>query len=177
MSNCSPIRVLSVDDHPLIHDGIAFALQTQRDMTLIAEASNGREAVESFRLHRPQVTLMDLQMPVMSGIDAIIAIRQVCPTAKIIALTTYSGDVQAIRALKAGAAGYLLKSMLGEELIDTIRCVYSGGGGYRPKSPLRSRNIWQMRALPTARSKSCARFPEDVPTRLWPRSSVSRRIR
>jgi DNA-binding NarL/FixJ family response regulator len=122
-----PIRVLSVDDHTLIRDGIAFALQQQKDMVLVAAAKNGREAVELFRANKPDITLMDLQMPVMNGLDAILAIRRESPSARIIVLTSYSGDAQAIRALKAGAAGYLLKSMLGTELVDTIRWVHAGG--------------------------------------------------
>jgi len=122
-----PIRILSVDDHTLIRDGIAFALQHQKDMLLVGAAKNGREAIDLFRAHKPDITLMDLQMPIMNGLDAILAIRQESPSARIIVLTSYSGDAQAIRALKAGAAGYLLKSMLGTELVDTIRCVHSGG--------------------------------------------------
>ncbi|MGA3242108.1 MAG: response regulator transcription factor [Bryobacteraceae bacterium] len=120
------VKILSVDDHPLVRDGIAFALQSQKDFQLVAEAANGQEAVDLFDKHRPDVTLMDLQMPVMSGIDAIIEIRQRHPTARFIVLSTYSGDVQASRALKAGAAAYLLKSMLRKELIETIRIVHAG---------------------------------------------------
>jgi DNA-binding NarL/FixJ family response regulator len=127
MASSGPIRVLSVDDHTLIRDGIAFALQNQEDMLLVGAAKNGREAIDLFRQHKPEITLMDLQMPGMNGLDAILAIRQELPSARIIVLTSYSGDAQAIRALKAGAAGYLLKSMLGTELIDTIRCVHAGG--------------------------------------------------
>ena len=126
MSQSNRIRVLCVDDHPLVLDGIAFALQAQRDMELVAEATNGWEAVAAFRQHRPDVTLMDLQMPQMNGIEAIRNIRQEFPRARIVVLTTYSGDVQATRALTAGAVGYLLKSMLRTELIDTIRGVHAG---------------------------------------------------
>ena len=126
MSIEQKIRVLTVDDHPLLRSGIAAALQRAEDILLVGEATNGQEAIESFRIHRPDVTLMDLQMPVMNGIDAILAIRLEFPTARFAVLTTYHGDVQAVRALKAGATGYLLKSMLREELIDTIRTIHAG---------------------------------------------------
>ena len=120
------IRVLSADDHFLLREGLAAVIAGQEDIELVAEATNGQEAVELFRLHRPDVTLMDLQMPVMNGIDAIIAIRRDWPNARFIVLTTYQGDVQALRALKAGASGYLLKNMLRKELLDTIRLVNAG---------------------------------------------------
>jgi DNA-binding NarL/FixJ family response regulator len=120
------IRVLSVDDHPLLREGIAALIGIQSDMQLIGEASNGREALEQFRIHHPDITLMDLQMPEMSGIDAISAIRGEFPGARIIVLTTYSGDFQISRALKAGARGYLLKGMLRQELLETIRAVHAG---------------------------------------------------
>ena len=120
------IRVLAVDDHPLLREGIAALISNQSDMELVAEASNGREAVEQFRKHRPDITLMDLQMPEMGGIDAMGAIRGEFPDARIIVLTTYVGDVQVLRALKAGARAYLLKSLLRKELLETIRAVHSG---------------------------------------------------
>ncbi len=120
------IRILAVDDHALVREGIAVLVGTQPDMTLVAEASNGREAIQQFRSHRPDVTLMDLQMPEMNGFDATVAIRGEFPDAKIVVLTTYKGDVQILRAMKAGAQGYLLKSTLHKELVETIRAVHAG---------------------------------------------------
>src|SRR5262249_32942766 len=122
----APIRVLSVDDHPLLREGVASLLAGQDDLKLVAEASNGREAVEQFRTHRPDVTLMDLQMPEMNGVEAMIAIRAECPSARTIVLTTYLGHVQVSRALEAGAQAYLLKGVLRKELPDTIRLVHAG---------------------------------------------------
>jgi DNA-binding NarL/FixJ family response regulator len=120
------IKVLAVDDHPLLREGIAAVIQGEPDMELVAEATNGQEAIESFRRYRPDVTLMDIQMPGMNGIDAITAIRSEFPSARFIVLTTYQGDVQALRALKAGASGYLLKNMLRKDLLDTIRAIDAG---------------------------------------------------
>ncbi|WP_263375015.1 response regulator [Granulicella aggregans] len=122
----NPIKVLAVDDHQLLREGIASVLEGEPDMVLVSEASSGVEAVEQYRVHRPDVTLMDLQMPGMNGIDAITAIRREYPISRFIILTTYQGDVQALRALKAGASGYLLKSMLRKDLLDTIRAVHAG---------------------------------------------------
>jgi DNA-binding NarL/FixJ family response regulator len=122
----NPIRILTVDDHPLLREGIAAVLEAEPDMLLVAEASNGHDAIEQFRTHRPDVTLMDIQMPGMNGIDTILAIREDFPNARIIVLTTYSGDAQALRAFKAGASGYLLKNMLRKELLETVRCVHAG---------------------------------------------------
>lgn len=120
------IRILTVDDHQLLREGIAAVLDGQEDMILVGQASNGQEAIESFRRLRPDITLMDLRMPEMNGIEAISAIRTEFPNARIIVLTTYAGDVQAAAALKAGAAGYLLKSLVRKELIETIRAVHTG---------------------------------------------------
>jgi len=122
----SPIRVLAVDDHQLIRVGIATLLLPESDMKLVAEASNGLDAIAKFRECRPDITLMDLQMPEMNGFDAIIAIRGEFPEARIIVLTTYAGDAQAVRAMKAGAQGYLLKNLLHKELLQTIRTVHAG---------------------------------------------------
>ena len=120
------IRILAVDDHPLLRQGIAGLIADEADMTLVAEAANGREAIQQFRTHRPDITLMDLQMPEMSGLDAMVAILGEFPDARIIVLTTYSGDVQALRAIKAGARAYLLKISLHKELLGAIRAVHAG---------------------------------------------------
>ena len=122
----SPIRVLAVDDHPLVREGIGGLVSIQPDMTMVGEASNGRDAIQQFRAHQPDVTLMDLQMPEMNGIDALIAIRNEFPNARVIVLTTYAGDSQILRALKAGAQAYLLKNSLHNELLQTIRAVHAG---------------------------------------------------
>lgn len=125
-TDSNSIRILAVDDHPVFREGIAGLLTDQADMALVGEAGNGREAIEQFRTHRPDVTLMDLEMPELNGVDATIAIRNEFPQARIIVLTTYRGDVQVLRALKAGAQAYLLKNSLYKELVETIRAVHSG---------------------------------------------------
>ena len=127
------IRVLCVDDHPIVRQGISALIGSQSDITVVAEASSGREAVQQFRALKPDVTLMDIQMPEMNGLDAIAAIRGEFPEARIIVLTTYAGDVQALRALKAGARAYLLKNTLHKELLDTIRAVHAGRKAISPE--------------------------------------------
>jgi DNA-binding NarL/FixJ family response regulator len=131
--NSGPIQVLTVDDHALLRKGIVGLVNAESDMKVVAEASTGLEATKQFKQHRPDITLMDLQLPDMSGIEAMIAIRQEFPEARIIVLTTYAGDVQVVRALKAGARGYLLKAEVNEELLDTIRSVHAGHRWIHPE--------------------------------------------
>jgi DNA-binding NarL/FixJ family response regulator len=121
-----PICILTVDDHQVFREGVASMLSTQKDMQLVAEAGTGKEAVQLFAVHRPDITLMDLRLPDISGLEAITQIRHTFPNARVIVLTTYKGDVQALRALKAGASGYLLKSMLRAYMLETIRAVHAG---------------------------------------------------
>src|SRR5678816_2883463 len=128
------IRILAVDDHPVLREGIAALIADETDMTLVAEAANGREAIQQFRTHHPDITLMDLQMPEMNGIDALIAIHNEFPDAKVIVLTTYAGDTQILRALKAGAQAYLLKNTLHKELLETIRTVHTGKKALSPEA-------------------------------------------
>ena len=128
-----PIRVLAVDDHPVARHGIGRLIAIQPDMVLVGEASDGREAIQQFRKHQPDVTLMDLQMPEMNGIDALIAIRDEYPDAKIIVLSMSAADVQILRALKSGAKGYLLKNALHKELLETIRAVNAGKKAISPE--------------------------------------------
>ena len=125
-TDSNPIRILAVDDHPLLRQGIVGLIADQPDMTMVGQASNGREAIQQFRTQHPDVTLMDIQMPEMNGLDALISIRNEFPEARVIMLTTYSGDVQVLRALKAGARAYLLKNSLHKELLETIRAVHAG---------------------------------------------------
>ena len=120
------IKVMIVEDHHVVRQGLVALIKTVTDMSVAAEAANGEEAVELYRKHRPDVTLMDLRMPVMNGVDAIAAIRKEFPDARIVVLTTYDGDEDIFRALQAGAKGYLLKDMFGKELMDAIRAVHSG---------------------------------------------------
>ena len=131
--NSDPILVLTVDDHALLRKGMVGLVNAESDMKVVAEASTGLEATRQFKQHRPDITLMDLQLPDMSGIEAIIAIRQEFPEARIIVLTTYAGDAQVVRALKAGARGYLLKAEVNDELLDTIRSVHAGQRWIQPE--------------------------------------------
>ena len=133
-SDSNLIRILVVDDHPVVRRGIATIVADQDDMSVVAQASNGREAIQQFRAHRPDVTLIDLQMPEMDGVDAITTIRGEFPDACFIVLTTYKGDVQILRALKAGARGYLLKNLLHRELLETIRAVHGGRKALSPEA-------------------------------------------
>jgi DNA-binding NarL/FixJ family response regulator len=157
-TNPSPIRILLADDHPLLRDGVAGLVADQPDMKLVGEASNGREAIDQFRRHRPDIILLDLQMPEMNGIDAILAIRGEFPEARIVVLTTYTGDAQILRALKGGAQAYLLKSALRRELLDTIRAVHKGQRRIPPEvaaqlaehaadDPLTSREVEVLRLI------------------------------
>jgi DNA-binding NarL/FixJ family response regulator len=130
------IRILAVDDHPIVREGIAGLVATQPDMILVGEASNGREAIHQFRIHRPDITVMDVQMPEMSGLDALIAIRNEFPDAKIIMLTIYKSDTQVVRALKSGAQGYLLKNAVHKELLNTIRAAHAGKRAISPEASL-----------------------------------------
>jgi DNA-binding NarL/FixJ family response regulator len=133
-AGANSIRILAVDDHPLVRQGISGLVVGQPDMEMVGEASNGREAIQQFRKHRPDVTLMDVQMPEMNGVDAIIAICGEFSEARIIVLTTYVGDVQVVRAIKAGARAYLLKNTLHKELLDTIRAVHAGKKTMSPEA-------------------------------------------
>jgi DNA-binding NarL/FixJ family response regulator len=157
-TNPRPIRILIADDHPLLLEGVAGLVVDQPDMELVGGVSNGREAIEAFRKHRPDVTLLDLRMAEMSGLDAILAIRGEFPEARIVVLTTYSGDAQILRALRAGAQAYLLKSMLRRELLDTIRAVHRGQRRIPPEvaaqlaehatdDPLTSREVEVLRLV------------------------------
>jgi len=130
----SRIRILTVDDHPVVREGIAGLIGVQLDMVIAGEACNGREAIQQFRTLHPDITLMDLQMPEMNGLDALIAIRNEAPNARVIVLTTYAGDVQILRALKAGAQAYLLKNTLHKELLETIRAVHAGKKALSPEA-------------------------------------------
>src|SRR5437762_13262384 len=158
------IRILTVDDHPLLREGIAGLVADQSDMSLVAEASNGREAIQQFRTHRPNVTLMDLQMPDMNGLDAMVSILSEFPEARIIILTTYTGDVQVLRALKAGARGYLIKGHVRRELLDII---LSSRGRHT-----RYIGDWSSDVCSSDLERRCRRHRR---YRRWPRRGAGRR--
>ena len=177
MGASSKIKVLCADDHPLMRDGIASALHAQSDMEMIAEASNGREAVQAFRQYRPDVTLMDLRMPEMNGIDATAAILQEFPHARVVILTTYPGDVSASRALKSGALGYLLKRTLRNELVNAVRRIHAGHRHISPEiadeiaahvrsDDLSIRELEVLQSIATGKSNKvvadCLRISEDT---------------
>ena len=152
MNEAPVIRVLTVDDHPLMMAGIAGEINAQPDMRVVAEATDGSEGIARFREHRPDVTLMDIRMPNVNGLDAVSAIMREFPTARIVILTTVGGDVQALRAFKAGAAGYLLKNMLRKDLIDTIRLVHAGKRRIPPEIAKEWPNILWMTLLRRGKS-------------------------
>ena len=162
MSGVTQIRIFSVDDHPLLHEGLATVIRHQSDMVLVAEASNGREAIQQFREQTPDVTLMDLRLPDMSGIDAMIAIRSEFPEARIIILTTFAGDAEIQRALEAGARAYLLKSMPPRELMDTIRQVHAGKKRIPPEIAAHLAERYSDEALAAPEVKKPLRTQEGV---------------
>src|SRR5882724_1836919 len=177
MSGIPPIRILTVDDHPLLREGIAAVIEGQPDMTLVAEATNGREAIESFRNHRPDVVLMDLRMPDMNGIEAIRAIRTEFPAARIVVLTTYAGDVQALGALKAGASGYLLRACCGKICWTPFARSTPASGVFRRRSPRRLRSMPRTMPSPSAKSMYCAEWARAIPTSRLRPSWPSPRVR
>ena len=145
MSTAPRIRVFCVDDHPLMREGIAAVIRNESDMQLVAEASTGHDAIQGFREHRPDVTLMDVRMPDMGGIDALLAIRTEFADARVIMLTTFEGDAEIQRALEAGAQGYMLKSMPRKQLVDMIRKVHAGRNTSLPRSQFSSWSILGMK--------------------------------
>ena len=177
MNEPTRIRVLSVDDHPLLREGIATLINSQPDMCIVGEASSGREALERFRELHPDVTLMDVRLPDMSGIDAMIAIRKEFPEARVIMLTTSEGDVEIQRALEGGARGYMLKSMPPKDLVEAIRQVHAGKKRiHRPLRPI-WRSTTATRPSPRGKSKSFSRSLAAIATATLPKDSSSPRKR
>jgi DNA-binding NarL/FixJ family response regulator len=166
------IRVMVVDDHPLLREGIAAVLEGEEKISLVAEAANGWEAIERFRAFCPDVTLMDLVLPDISGIEAIKSIRLEFPSARFIVLTTYPGDVQVLRALKAGATGYMLKTTLRTELVDAIRAVHQGQRRSRPKSRKNLQSTLPTISSANVRSRYFAASRQAPPTRSLPINST-----
>src|SRR5215813_11518216 len=175
MTKSHQIRILIVDDHPLLHEGLATVIQYQDDMVVVGEATSGREAVQRFRQHTPDVTLMDLQLPDMSGIDAIISIRSEFPEARVIVLSTFAGDVEIQRALEAGARAYLLKSMPLKELVDVICQVHAGRKRIPPEIAAHLAEDYIAEGLVDPRSRFSSRLPAAIGTAISPKSSSSPR--
>ena len=175
MSEATKIRVFSVDDHPLMHEGLATVIRNQPDMVMVAEASNGREALQQFREHKPDVTLMDLRLPDMSGIDAMIAIRAEFPEARIVILTTFAGDVEIQHALESGARGYILKSMPPKDMVEVIRQVQAGKRRIPPEIARTLAEHYSDEALTGREVEVLVRSLAEIVTGILLKNSLSRK--